>query len=326
MPTVNRETNILFVDDEEYILRSLQRVFKSAYSVFTAANGVQAIDIVKNNDIQVVICDQRMPGMLGVDVLKKINEISPGTMRILLTGYSDVKAIVKSVNEGEIFRYILKPWDNDSLKKTIDLAARIAHETAREYTFAALNNNHHSIKPDIDSDSPDILVVDNDEEVYQEIKKLYKANAQVFFSANIENALTLLEQKENIGIVVSDVKVNSEDITDLIVALKFHYPLIQTVITTKVSDGEIMQKLINHGQIFRVLFKPLLPDSTEKTLQGAVRKYHELLKQPALLKRYQVETSDNASVAYSRLRILSQRLAAKLKAIFGARALPDVSI
>jgi serine/threonine-protein kinase len=189
-----------------------------------------------------------------------------------------------------------------------------------------LVDDNQNTEPDSINNGLDILIVDSDEEVFQEIKKLYKSSGTIFFSTNVEGALTILEQKENIGIVLSDVKLDSEDVTDLIIALKYHHPLIQTIITTRVSDSEIMQKLINNGQIFRVLFKPLLPNSTEKTLQGAVKKYHELVKQPALLKRYQVEAHDSSSVVHTRVRILSQRLAKKLMSVFGYRTLTDAGL
>lgn len=89
MTTLATSTNILFVDDEPFILRSLQRLFSPLYTVFIASSGKEAIEVVRNNEIHVVVCDQRMPEMIGVEALAKIKEISPATMRILLTGYSD---------------------------------------------------------------------------------------------------------------------------------------------------------------------------------------------------------------------------------------------
>jgi response regulator RpfG family c-di-GMP phosphodiesterase len=104
--------NILLVDDEPLVLQSLSATFRRQYNIFTATNGKDAIEIVRQNHIHVVLSDQRMPGMLGHEVLRVIKTISPSTIRILLTGYSDLDAIMNSVNSGEVFRFPDKAMEN----------------------------------------------------------------------------------------------------------------------------------------------------------------------------------------------------------------------
>ncbi|MGL4233373.1 MAG: response regulator, partial [Casimicrobium sp.] len=108
---MSEKAKVLFVDDEERIVNLLKIMFRTTYDVYTATSGQQALQIVAANPIQVIVSDQRMPEMLGIDLLSKVRELSPNTMRILLTGYSDLAAIVGSVNDGEVFRFISKPWD-----------------------------------------------------------------------------------------------------------------------------------------------------------------------------------------------------------------------
>ncbi|MFQ3597682.1 MAG: response regulator [Chloroherpetonaceae bacterium] len=115
---------ILFVDDEPHILEALSQLFDTLYDVHTANSGAEAIEYVRQTpDVAIVISDQRMPQMKGIDVLKNIKAISPDTVRILLTGYADADAILDSVNVGEVFRYIKKPWNTEQIREVVSLAA-----------------------------------------------------------------------------------------------------------------------------------------------------------------------------------------------------------
>lgn len=109
---------LLFVDDEESITKSLQRLFrKEGYEIYTASSGQEGLERLKEvgKSFSLIISDQRMPGMTGAEFLEKAKEIFPQAIRILLTGYSDMDAIVDAVNKGEIHRYFTKPWNDDDL-------------------------------------------------------------------------------------------------------------------------------------------------------------------------------------------------------------------
>ena len=120
---------ILFVDDEQRVLRSLKVLFSPMYKVYTTTNGYEALKLLKTENIEVLVSDQRMPEMMGTELLRLAKEASPDTMRLLLTGYSDLTAIVGSINEGEIFRYINKPWNNKEIKETIASAMEASLKT-----------------------------------------------------------------------------------------------------------------------------------------------------------------------------------------------------
>ena len=108
---------VLFVDDEENILRSIKRLFmEESYEVLTTNSGEKALELLKDGqDIGLIVSDQRMPGMLGVDLLKQASEISPDTLRIILTGYTDINAAIDAINKGGAYQYITKPWKDDEL-------------------------------------------------------------------------------------------------------------------------------------------------------------------------------------------------------------------
>lgn len=107
---------LLIVDDEPEVLSSLRSLFRREYKVLTAERGEQALDILRTGvEVHVVITDQRMPGMTGVELLSRVREEFPDVIRLMMTGYADVNSVVNAVNEGSVYRYIGKPWDPDEL-------------------------------------------------------------------------------------------------------------------------------------------------------------------------------------------------------------------
>ena len=121
------EIKILCVDDEKNVLRSLQRVFMDEdFEIFTADSGDKGLTIIEENpDIALIISDYRMPGMNGVDFLKKAYEKVPATIRIVLSGFADTAAVVGAVNEGKIHKFIPKPWQDDELLASIKEAIHV---------------------------------------------------------------------------------------------------------------------------------------------------------------------------------------------------------
>ena len=108
--------SVLFVDDEERILRSIKRiVFNKPFKSLFAAGGPQAIELLEKhpNPVQVVVTDMRMPEMSGLELLKVIKVQYPQMVRIVLSGYTHITTLLTAINQGEIFRYIMKPWETE---------------------------------------------------------------------------------------------------------------------------------------------------------------------------------------------------------------------
>ncbi|MDJ0751396.1 MAG: response regulator [Woeseiaceae bacterium] len=116
------KARILFVDDEKRVLNAMRGLFRRKYELYLANSGADAMSIIDDNDIDVIVADQRMPGMTGIEVLAQIKKRSPRTVRILLTGYADPAAIQGSINEGEVFRFLSKPCPPNLLRETLALA------------------------------------------------------------------------------------------------------------------------------------------------------------------------------------------------------------
>jgi response regulator RpfG family c-di-GMP phosphodiesterase len=119
---VDKKINILYVDDEENNLISFKATFRLKYHVLTALSGEEAFKILESKPVEIIVTDQRMPAMTGVEFLEKVIEKFPDPIRILLTGYADMTAVVDAVNKGKIFHYVTKPWDEEELNLTISRA------------------------------------------------------------------------------------------------------------------------------------------------------------------------------------------------------------
>lgn len=116
------ETRILIVDDEPHILKALKRtLLDEPYETVTTASGEDALELVQRYRFKVVISDERMPGMYGSELLATISVRQPEVVKMLLTGYASVEAAIRAVNEGEICRFLVKPWDDFELKMAIRL-------------------------------------------------------------------------------------------------------------------------------------------------------------------------------------------------------------
>lgn len=120
---------LLLVDDEENILRAMMRTLRAdGYRILTAANAGEAFDILRAHDVNVVVSDQRMPGLVGTDFLAAVKEQYPEVLRILLSGYSDAAVITNAINRGTIYKFLTKPWNDDELRLEISSAFRASEQ------------------------------------------------------------------------------------------------------------------------------------------------------------------------------------------------------
>ncbi|KAB8055363.1 response regulator [Janthinobacterium rivuli] len=117
---------LLLVDDEPNILASLKRLLRrDGYHILTANSGQEGLDVLASHAVDVIVSDQRMPGMLGADFLRKAKLLCPQTIRIMLSGYTELQAVTDAVNEGAIFKFLTKPWEDHQLREHIAEAFRL---------------------------------------------------------------------------------------------------------------------------------------------------------------------------------------------------------
>ncbi len=121
-----QKRTLLLVDDEPNIVSSLKRLMRrDGYQILTANSGAEGLDVLAANAVDVIVSDQRMPGMIGADFLRAAKELYPDTIRIMLSGYTELQSVTDAVNEGAIYKFLTKPWDDEQLRSHIAEAFRL---------------------------------------------------------------------------------------------------------------------------------------------------------------------------------------------------------
>jgi DNA-binding NtrC family response regulator len=262
---------ILFVDDEERILRSLALQFRREYEVLTETDPLRALERLQTEKVQIIVSDQRMPQMSGAELLAQAREIAPDTLRILLTGYSDLDAAVEALNSGGIFRYMTKPWNQQEMAFTLRQAAQIAarqmqapHSAARA-SQAALN----------------VLLLDNDAPTLDVVAEFCVSGGhRLLRVASLSEAVSVLNSQP-VDLLISDLQLAGEDVAPLLKTLAQAHPRLLSLVVTPFCDTQALLKLINEAQIFRYLPKPIRRGLFDKGLQAAAEQAQVWRGQPA---------------------------------------------
>jgi serine/threonine-protein kinase len=250
-----------------------------------------------------IISDQRMPGMAGVELLRRAKEIAPGSMRILLTGYADLAAIVGSINDGEIYRFVAKPWDNNELRSIVREAVAVSIELADLAPPPSMQLRRDRA----------ILVVDANGELYRSTRELMADISPVRQASGPEAALGELAAGD-VSVVLFDIDAgNPPDNANLIKTLKQDHPELLTLVVTEASDSELMIGLINEAQIFRFINKPVALKSLRGHLIAALERAQQFEHSPQLVRRQSPELSPAPRLALpgrwlEHIRELGQRL------------------
>jgi serine/threonine-protein kinase len=295
--TEGKKARVLFVDDEERILNALRTIFRNDYHVFTAESGPLALEFVKRFGIHVVVSDQRMPEMTGVELLRQVREVSPNAVRMLLTGYSDLAAIVGSINDGEVFRFVKKPWDNDEIQKTIADAVAIALELASAAVAAPA-------APGTPYEAS-VLVIDPAPELAEGLRQLLGPSASVRLVANAVDAVKVLEAEE-VAVIVADLVAGKDGLVTLFKLLKGEHPEILSILVTEAPDSELVIELINQAQVYKLLSKPLNARHLRSYVDSGLRKYAGFKKAPAMVRQHQVTESVQAQTSLWGARLIDR--------------------
>jgi len=359
----NTKARVLFVDDEKRVLNSMRGMFRRDFDLFLATEGTTALKIAAETPIDVIVADQRMPGMTGIEVLGKVKEMSPNTIRILLTGYADPAAVEGSINVGEVFRFLGKPCPPKLLRETLNLAID-ATRGARDAVTAADAASHSrppSIEPVVtraeltrtsanrsepraaienkptaaarvtaappgqgpgnDSLLSRLTSIGEVAFAWDGFKRRNSTNPQPTAQASgnetgvvlytvdsgfAETAIRALSAKRSTtlatslfkvmgalektqpGILVTDISTNGARLQKILSALKQLRPDLVTVVVSNSSDTTDMVNLINHGQIFRYLQKPVAADTLVEAIDAAAAKNLDLRTNPDATRRHSV--------------------------------------
>jgi serine/threonine-protein kinase len=294
LDTSIKKARLLVIDDEERILTALKSLFRSRYHVFATTDGNKALDFLRRYQMHVIISDQRMPIMTGVELLRQSRDVSPRSVRILLTGYSDLASIVGSINDGEIYRFISKPWDNGELQKIVAEGVTIALELADTKTATV------ELPEKMDAG---VLVVDKNDEIYRVTRELVGGRCPVHYAADLDAALALMQTHE-VAVVIADVEAGHDQVMAMLKILKQENPQILTIVVTVASDSELVIELINQAQIFRFLNKPVNVRLLKGHVEAALQRYLTYKQAPKLLDAHRVQSVDEVRTSSIGQRIL----------------------
>lgn len=298
---------VVLIDDEERILRSLSLLLRSRYEVLATTDPVQVLDWVRTRPVHVVVSDQRMPTISGVDLLRQIRDHSPRSMRLLLTGYADLAAVEAAVNDGEIFRFLEKPWDAARLQQTIAEAAQIAwDEFARlappaaappsAAPRAAVATPAVPVAAGAAPPAPAVLVLDEDPMTVTLVRELLPPGALIVPATNVEAALARIETREY-DVILAELRHSSDDVIGALKLLKQASPRTLAIACSSLRDGRLLIDLINQGQVFRFLPKPLVRELLRRALMAALERHRELHREPLRLRRHAVEAPREVSLS-----------------------------
>jgi len=268
--------NVLVVDDETRVTSTLNRLLKQEYDTFTANNAQDALDVIRRNRINVVVSDQRMPNMTGVDLLSKVKLISPNTTRVLLTGYSDLDAIVGSINQGEIFQFIQKPWNNQALLETVNRGMEISRKL---YTSDRV--------PLVKTEGNDafagtrVLVVDSTRETFVLTDRVFGRTTQLEFAESLSDARRFMEQ-QYFNVVMVSFSDQPDNEIDFLKRVCDHHPATVSVVISARNDSNQLIRLINDGQVYRYLMSPVKIGALKINLLSSLRHSLQLQHDPSL--------------------------------------------
>jgi serine/threonine-protein kinase len=286
---------ILFVDDEPRVLVALKAIFRSEYQVITANGGAEAIELIRHQAVDVIVSDQRMPGITGLQVLRTARELQPRAIRLLLTGYSDLNAIVGSINEGEIFRFVSKPWSNEKLRDTLASAV----DAASLDLPATAQNDISSAGADSSRSAVGALILDDDPQTLDALRRALEVDRSIYCATNLDEAIALLE-RQRIGILVTEQTVGGESVTALLSALRQNHPALVAIVLTSQIDAAHSIDFINFAQVFRLLRKPVGDSLLRGTVNLASRRFEMLIQHPQQSRRLSAEVPHLAATPEKR--------------------------
>lgn len=275
---MERRVKIMFVDDEARIVKLLRMMFRSRYDVLTATSGSEALQMLADESIDIIVSDQRMPGMTGIELLSQVRERWPNTIRILLTGYADLVAIIGAVNDGEVYRFLNKPWNHDEIKAVIDECASIA--LSAEQVLAKCPKPVIEPPPPLAS-AAKLLTVDGIDSDRHEVMEMFTEDYDVIGTSSVQEALEIVERHE-IGVIVADIRIGEEKTIEFLREVKRRSPFLTIVMLSSAADSDLIINLINKAHIYRFAMKPICPNVFRLAVSAAMREHHRLLADPTV--------------------------------------------
>ncbi|MEO0346789.1 MAG: response regulator [Pseudomonadota bacterium] len=354
---LDRKPRVVFVDDEKRVLNAMRALFRRDYELYLTTSGEEAVKFCVEHDADVIVADQRMPEMEGVEVLGAVREQAPRTMRILLTGYADLDAIEGSINVGEVFRFLSKPCPPDNLRATIDQAIQASAAPAltpdsptvqappdapeagvesdddapadslATQTRPISRRKSPSLVPAMlasqpevqekpeeedleaqgeqvvlsgdsvqirnsesfrDMESVGVVVFTLSDDFFKEVEGAMQGRYKLYHANRLLKVLELISAKKA-GVLISEVASEGGVLRKVLNKFKQHLPELIAIVVSDDRDAAEMISLINHGQVFRYMAKPVNHDRLMQNVNGGALRHLQMRADPNLIPRMAVE-------------------------------------
>jgi PAS domain S-box-containing protein len=247
------ERTLLLVDDDRQVLHSLARLFRNeGYRLLTAASGAEALDLLARNDVQVIVSDQWMPSLTGVELLTKARELYPDSIRIILSGHADLGVVTRALNIGHVDKFLFKPWDDELLLASVREA--FAH-------FSLLPDGSRFLRIFQNLENPagltrKLLFVDSDENVLNALLLLFRDQGYYLLTArSAQEALRQLEGND-VGVILADQRLPDMNGIQLMHRVMMSHPNTVRLVMSAYPDVRDASDAINEGHVYKFLFKP----------------------------------------------------------------------
>lgn len=262
---------VLCVDGEPALLRSMRWLFRGKYEVTVASRGMDAVALLGGDSFDVIICDQRMPDVSGVEVLGNARRLSPRTVRLLLTGDSDVGTLLGACMDGQAFRFIAKPWDNDILLATVDAAVGLARATQAPRRLAAANVRS---TPCCDTGQV-VLVFGGDVAEADRWREALQYPDQLLHTHDIAQAIEHLTRRP-VAVLITELQGKPAQQLDLVRAVRRHLPQVVVVGERPDHGRGKVDLLIREGHIHQCVARSASPAQLRSAMRSAIDRHRRL--------------------------------------------------
>ena len=298
------KTQILLLHSEQETLNELSSGFSDKYSVHCATSGIEALNTLGDTPIHVIVCAQDLPGMSGLEALREAKKRSPETIGILLAGTDASDGLEALVGDQEVFQIIRGKVNPDDLGALVETATRqvrmstisksandttanmdmpagetIVMETAKNGTsiisdgtgtMPALKPQRIQASPNVRGRNVDILVLSKDEEFLGTIRESSLGLHKVHH-ANTPSQAEQIVRKNKVGVLVTDAAIVGSNIEVLTQRLRITVPRLVAIVAGRRDDGELLINLINRGQVYRFLLKPVSPGRVRLAIEASIK-------------------------------------------------------
>jgi response regulator RpfG family c-di-GMP phosphodiesterase len=297
---------LLVVDDEADVCDSVHDLLRRQFRVLKAKSAAEGLKLMEQHEVHIIMTDQRMPLVSGVEMLTKIRTGHPRAVRMLFTGFADLESIIAAINEGHIYQFLKKPWQPDELEAAVRQAAMeydrlvekaekmqgLQAEIERLWQRVASLESEAVRRPSAESipAKHTLLVVDDEPNVCDSVCDLLRKDFRVLKAKSAEEGYKILEAEE-VHIIMTDQRMPQVSGVEMLSKVRAGHPQAVRMLFTGYAELESIITAINQGHIYKFLKKPWQTEELQEAVREAAKEYDRLLEQAEQMRRLHDEVA-----------------------------------